>query len=97
MPGSLDPEWVRLELKDGRCLEAWRRSSPSTGQQLLILDVVTTFDSQGKKIESSPADSFTYRSDVISINGSMIHPAQPQPSTVSPSSTDETPTQKERY
>jgi hypothetical protein len=95
-PGSLDSEWVRLELKDGRCLEAWRRSSPSTGQQLLILDVVTTYDSQGTEISSRPADSFIYRSEVIAINGSKIHQVQRKASTVSPSSNDQTPIEKER-
>ncbi len=95
---SPDPEWVRIKLKDGRCLDAWRRSSPSTGQQLLLLDVVTTFDSQGKEISGSPGDSFTYRSEVISINGSKVQQVQRKVSgAVNPSSNDETPIEKERY
>jgi hypothetical protein len=95
--GSVDPEWLRIQLKDGRCLEAWRRSSPSTSQQLLILDVVTTFDSLGKEIPGTASDSFIYRSEVIAINGSKILQPQRKGTTVNPSSNDQTPIEKERY
>jgi hypothetical protein len=96
-PGSVDPEWVRIELKDGRRLEAWKRSAPSNGQQLLILDVITTFDSEGKEISGSPADSFVYRTEVIAINGSKIDQVERTATRVNPSHNDETPTEKERY
>ncbi len=97
-PASVDRERVRIELKDGRRLEAWRRSSPSIGPQLLILDVIGAFDAQGKEIPSSPADSFTFRSEVIAINGSRIHQVQCKASTLgNPSPNDETPEEKERF
>lgn len=87
-PVSVDRERVRIDLKDGRRLEAWRRTSPSTDQRLLIMDVIAVFDSQGKEIPSTPADSFIFRSEVIAINGS-------RPGNTSPN--HQTPEEKERF
>ncbi|MEA2506259.1 MAG: hypothetical protein QOH48_877 [Actinomycetota bacterium] len=98
-PVSADRERVRIELKDGRRLEAWRRSSPSTDVRLLILDVITAFDSQAKEIPSTPADSFIFRSEVFAINGAPIHQEQQSNASalVNPSPHDQTPEEKERF
>lgn len=87
-PISIDRERVRIDLKDGRRIEAWRRSSPSTDRRLLILDVIAVSDPQGKDIPSTPADSFIYRSEVSSIDPSS-------PDNSSPN--HPTPEEKERF
>jgi hypothetical protein len=99
VPVSVDRERVRIDLKDGRRLEAWRRSSPSTDARLLIVDVITAFDAGGEEIPGTPADSFIFRSEVLAINGSPIHQEQQSNASAldNPSPHDQTPEEKERF
>jgi cytochrome c556 len=98
VPVPVDRDRVEIELKDGRRLDAWRRSSPSTGRQMLILDVIAAFDSHGEEIPSTPADSFIFRSEVNTINGSWIHQVQDSDAPIlgNPTPDDEMLEQEER-
>jgi hypothetical protein len=61
------PSRVRLQLEDGRSLEGFTRESSSTNPELVILDVVTTFDPNGNEAPPKPSDSFILRSEIESM------------------------------
>jgi hypothetical protein len=61
------PTRVRLQLEDGRSLEGFTRESASTDSELVILEVVTTFDPNGKEAPPRPSDSFILRSEIASM------------------------------
>jgi hypothetical protein len=61
------PARVRLQLEDGRSLEGFTRKSSSTDPELVILDVVATFDPNGKEAPPRPSDSFILRSEIASM------------------------------
>jgi hypothetical protein len=61
------PSRVRLQLEDGRLLEGFTRKSSSTNPDLVILDVVATFDPNGKEEPPRPSDSFILRSEIASM------------------------------
>jgi hypothetical protein len=61
------PERVRLQLADGRCLEGYKRNSPSTSPHLVILDILAAFDQDGNAAPTRPSDSFILESEISSI------------------------------
>jgi hypothetical protein len=61
------PARVRLQLEDGRSLEGFTRESGSTDSELVILDVIATFDPNGKEAPARPSDSFILRSEIASM------------------------------
>jgi hypothetical protein len=60
-------ERVIVQLADGRSLEGWKRVSGAANESLLILDVITAFDSEGNHAPTTRADSFILRSEITSI------------------------------
>jgi hypothetical protein len=66
-PAANGRERVRLGLSDGRSLEGWRRDPGSEDEQLLILDVIAAFDSEGNEAPTSRADSFILRNEITSL------------------------------
>jgi hypothetical protein len=62
------PARVRLQLEDGRSLEGFTRESGSADSELVILDVIATFDHNGKEAPPRPSDSFILRSEIASMH-----------------------------
>jgi hypothetical protein len=60
-------ERVHVQLVDGRSLDGWIRDAGSDDQQLLVLDLITSYDSKGNEIPGSSTDSFILRSEIESM------------------------------
>jgi hypothetical protein len=57
--GASSREHVRIHLLDGRRIEGWKKSGwVSQDNRVIVLDVDNVYDSSGKRIASTPLDSF---------------------------------------
>ena len=54
----VDRQHVRVHLFDGRVIEGYKRGHYSQENRVLVLDVETVFDANGKEVPRTPLDSF---------------------------------------
>jgi hypothetical protein len=57
-PSGGREDYVRVWVRNGRCVEGWRRQGLSRDARVLLLDVAVVYDSHGNETPTTPLDSF---------------------------------------